>query len=799
MKKYTYYIYSLAVAVMMLAATGAKAQSWDFSYVSDADKANLAADTDGWEYETSNNRYKNKTTYDAAPLKANGAELQITKGLLFTAGVADAVRVDIKGKRISLNKAGTTITIENLKAGMTLTMSCKSSSSTTARAINTTNITAVSGSFGTPTTDSQTNVGTVTADGAVTLQTTGGMYVYSISISDAGGTTPGGSTGDGDHSSVLNLAGKQARLITAGNVAKYYNTENVGSIDIDKAAGTVTVTPKQGDWTDVYTKSVSSITFGGSGLNSIGSSVSGWGVEIIEAQGWNESVYAKWQPVDGATSYAVYIKGGQYADYTRVDRELVRNYGTYGRVDVPGLPAGTGYELKIVPVIGGAESADMFGLATNMTVRAYDRSGFAHLNYSGVGAYNDDGTLKENARVIYVTAQTAKTVSLDVVTGKNNKTETFTGLQAIITAYQKGLETRPLAVRFIGQIKDTDMDRFDSKAEGLQIKGKNNTIAMNITIEGIGDDATVWGFGFLLRNAVSVELRNFAIMLCMDDCVSLDTDNKYCWVHHLDLFYGKTGGDSDQAKGDGTIDVKGDSQYITIAYNHMFDSGKSSLCGMTGESGPNYIDYHHNWFDHSDSRHPRVRTMTVHVWNNYYDGCAKYGVGATMGSSVFVEGNFFRHTKDPMMISKQGTDAKGDGTFSGEDGGMIKSYGNVYAEKGASSNYTAITHKASAANFDCYEAASRDEQVPATFKTLAGGTAYNNFDTDSKLMYSYTPTPAIDVPAAVTGYYGAGRMNKGDFKWTFNNAADDTDYGVVKALKTALENYKTTLVGVFGE
>ena len=131
MKKYTYYIYSLAVAVMMLAATGAKAQSWDFSYVSDADKANLAADTDGWEYETSNNRYKNKTTYDAAPLKANGAELQITKGLLFTAGVADAVRVDIKGKRISLNKAGTTITIENLKAGMTLTMSCKSSVSYT--------------------------------------------------------------------------------------------------------------------------------------------------------------------------------------------------------------------------------------------------------------------------------------------------------------------------------------------------------------------------------------------------------------------------------------------------------------------------------------------------------------------------------------------------------------------------------------------------------------------------------------------------------------------------------------------
>ena len=399
--------------------------------------------------------------------------------------------------------------------------------------------------------------------------------------------------------------------------------------------------------------------------------------------------------------------------------------------------------------------------------------------------------------MIYVTAQTAKTVSLDVITGSGGKKETFTGLQAIITAYQKGLETRPLAVRFVGLIKDTDMDRFDSKAEGLQVKGKNNTIPMNITIEGIGDDATVHGFGFLLRNAVSVELRNFAIMLCMDDCISLDTDNKYCWVHHIDLFYGKSGSDSDQIKGDGTIDVKGNSQYITVSYNHMFDSGKSSLCGMTGESGPNYIDYHHNWFDHSDSRHPRIRTMTVHVWNNYYDGCAKYGVGATMGSNVFVENNYFRHTKDPMMISMQGTDAKGNGTFSGEDGGMIKSYGNVYAEKGASSNYTPITHNASAVNFDCYEAATRDEQVPASFKTVAGGTTYSNFDTDSKLMYSYTPVPAEDVPAVVTGYYGAGRLNKGDFKWSFNNAAEDTNYDLITSLKEAVVSYKGTLVGWF--
>ena len=96
----------------------------------------------------------------------------------------------------------------------------------------------------------------------------------------------------------------------------------------------------------------------------------------------------------------------------------------------------------------------------------------------------------------------------------------------------------------------------------------------------------------------------------------------------MDYFYGNTGGDSDQAKGDGTVDLKGGTKYVTISYNRFWDSGKSSLCGMGGDDA-NYITYHHNWFDHSDSRHPRIRCMSVHIWNNYYDGVAKYGVGAT--------------------------------------------------------------------------------------------------------------------------------------------------------------------------
>ena len=524
-------------------------------------------------------------------------------------------------------------------------------------------------------------------------------------------------------------------------------------------------------------------------------------VEVIEARGWMESAYVKFMLVDGAKNYNVYVKGGQYADYTKIDAQLVRNYGTYGRADAVGLQAGT-YAMKIVPVSAeGSEMTAQENTVSDLEVRNYPREGFAFINgCPAPGAYNSDGTLKAGAKVFYVTKNTAKTITTTVKTGsKDSNITTCTGIQTIIDAYQKGYDTTPVAFRFIGLITVDDLDHISSSAEGLQVKGKKADSELNMTFEGIGDDATLYGFGFLVRNAKSVEFRNFAIMRCMDDAISLDTDNSNIWVHHTDQFYGKHGS-GDHAKGDGATDVKSDSKYVTVSYNRFWDTGKSNMFGMKSESGPNYISYDHNWFDHSDSRHPRVRTMSVHVWNNYFDNCGKYGVGATSGASVFVENNYFLKTKKPILASQQGTDAQGSGTFSGEDGGMIKSYGNYFDK--TISNFKYYTQNAPASTgYDAYETATRDEQVPATEVTKKGGTPYNNFDTDASLMYPYTPAAAADVPALVTGYYGAGRMNHGDFTYTFrdNVGNDDTDSAYDTTLGSLLDNYQSTLVGFFGD
>lgn len=587
------------------------------------------------------------------------------------------------------------------------------------------------------------------------------------------------------HAVARNSKVNQMYVTTKSGDVKYYNTADLTSVKFegDKAI----ITPKSGSENDEYNASVQAIRFakkadqGESGDIDNPAGV----IQITEAKGWQESAYLKWAPFEGASSYNVYV------DDKKIDAQLVRQYKSYYRADVLGLKEGT-YSVKVVPV--NAEGKEIAGAntASNLVVQSYNREGFAHFKYAGVGAYNNDGTLKAGAKVLYITAKTAKTVSTTVNTGKQ---ETITGLQSIIDAYSKGKDKTPIAFRIIGKVNLSDLDHISSSAEGLQIKGAK----MNMTFEGVGDDATVYGFGFLLREAESVEFRNFAIMRCLDDAMSLDTKNSHVWIHNMDLFYGKKGSAADQAKGDGTVDIKGDSKYVTVAYNRFWDNGKASMCGMKSETGENWITYHHNWFDHSDSRMARVRTMSVHMYNNYYQHNDVYGIGATSGSSIFMESNYFDAVKRPIMSSLQGTDAMGDGTFSGEKGGLIKAYGNVFANKPA--NFSYIPYAENNTSFDAYEVSDPSEQVPASVKTLVGGTSYNNFDTNSSLMYAYTADKAEDVPSIVEGFYGAGRLNHGDIDFVIPDETVVTNghQQPWPALASILDAYTSGVVKVFGE
>ena len=518
---------------------------------------------------------------------------------------------------------------------------------------------------------------------------------------------------------------------------------------------------------------------------------------IQEAVGWTEAASVKWTPVAGASRYDVYVTGGGLTNQ-KIGDPLIRQYASGWRADIPGLKAGS-YTIKVAPVVSGKEGAGT--TSAPVTVTSHDRSGFAFSGGRTPGAYKLDGTPMTGAVILYVTQNSKDTVSMSVVTGSSSTT--CKGLQTILDAYKKGKDDRPLIIRIVGTVTDP------SYLLGGDLVIENSNLATgHVTLEGIGDDAVVNGWGIRVKNASNVEIRNLAVMLVDSDegdDIGLQQGNDHVWVHNCDLFYGLPGSDADQVKGDGSLDCK-KSTDVTFSYNHFWDNGKSNLLGLSeGDTSDLHITYHHNWYDHSDSRHPRVRYYSAHVYNNYYDGNSKYGVGSTLGSSVFVEANYFRNCKHPMLTAGQGTDLwtgtaydhASKGTFSGENGGTIKAWNNHIEGAERFAAYGNDSFPGTTAEFDAYVVAKRTDLVPATVKAYKGGAIYNNFDMNSSTMYSYTPDAPEAAKTKVVAL--AGRIGGGDFKWTFDNAVDDSDAGLNAPLKAALVAYKSGIVHIQGE
>lgn len=540
--------------------------------------------------------------------------------------------------------------------------------------------------------------------------------------------------------------------------------------------------------------------FGVAALLAISAPLSAFAFQLNSAGGDAESVYATWSPVAGATAYNVVYSGPDFTD-RQADTQLIRQYPDDIRVDIPGLAAGE-YSMKVVALDPNGQALDESQITT-LEVRGAIREGFAFTGGNIPGAYNSDGTLKDGANILYITKNNVNTVTLDVVKDKKGNTATQTGLTNILSAIGKGYHKTPLDVRIIGTISETDVEGLKD-GNYLNLQGSNATDRRleNITIEGIGTDATLYGYGICFKRTRNIEIKNVGIMLFGDDAISMDTDNGNIWLHNIDFFYGKPGKDKDQVKGDGSIDMKYRSTDITIDHNHFFDSGKVMGCGgTTGETENLRITFHHNWFDHADSRCPRLHYTTAHVYNNYYDGVPTYCIGNTTESSAFVESNYFRNCKRPIMISGQGTDSYDEatgtytlkGTFSGQDGGMTKAYNNVFA---GTITPKLVYHTQHATQFDAYLATSRDEQLPSSITSVKGTWAYNNFDTAAEMYASEPDAPEL-LPELITSH--AGRLGQGDFKWHFDNAVDDESHDVNQPLKDAILNYTTKLVAIQGE
>ncbi|MFK3980382.1 cellulose binding domain-containing protein [Micromonospora sp. NPDC050397] len=191
-------------------------------------------------------------------------------------------------------------------------------------------------------------------------------------------------------------------------------------------------------------------------------------------------------------------------------------------------------------------------------------------------------------------------------------------------------------------------------------------VRSNKTILGTGSNATINGCGFNINGDRNVIIRNLNFRGWDDDAINVQESATNIWIDHNSFTDGY----------DGAVDVKRGSDFVTISWNRVYGHDKSMLLGHSDDNasqdtGHLRVSYHHNWFDGSGQRHPRVRFGNpVHVYNNYYNNISGYGVASTEGAGVLVEGNYFENTDDPYHL---GEGDSGPGTLVARNNHFVNS------------------------------------------------------------------------------------------------------------------------------
>lgn len=193
-------------------------------------------------------------------------------------------------------------------------------------------------------------------------------------------------------------------------------------------------------------------------------------------------------------------------------------------------------------------------------------------------------------------------------------------------------EKKPLIINVSGTI---------TLEEGMYI------VASHKTIRGVGSSAKIVQGGLSLRKIKNVIIQNIHFLNIPDDAVKITDGSLHIWVDHCTFEKG----------GDGLVDISGGSSLVTVSWNHFKKHVKTMLIGSRDNSpvdpGRLKTTVHHNFFEGTEMRHPRVRYGRVHVFNNYYLNNG-YGIASTTEGRVFVEGNYFEGVKESWVTSLLG-------------------------------------------------------------------------------------------------------------------------------------------------
>jgi len=174
-------------------------------------------------------------------------------------------------------------------------------------------------------------------------------------------------------------------------------------------------------------------------------------------------------------------------------------------------------------------------------------------------------------------------------------------------------------------------------------------VASNKTIIGLGSTAAITGHGLIITGVQNVIVRNIAFSNAAINSITIEVNAHHVWVDHCS-FTNAT---------DTLMDIKRHANYVTVSWNHFTNTLETILQGHDcafDDTGFLKATFHHNWFDGTQTRHPRTRYADPnHVYNNYYLNIPGYGVASTCNAHTLVEGNYFQNVPHLLHSARAAT------------------------------------------------------------------------------------------------------------------------------------------------
>ncbi|MGY1522937.1 pectate lyase family protein [Streptomyces sp. MN3] len=194
----------------------------------------------------------------------------------------------------------------------------------------------------------------------------------------------------------------------------------------------------------------------------------------------------------------------------------------------------------------------------------------------------------------------------------------------------------------------------------------------NVTIVGVGSGAVFDQLGIHIREASNIVIQNVTVRNVKKsgsptsnggDAIGMESDVRNVWVDHVTLE--ASGGESEGY--DGLFDMKDNTQYVTLSYSVLRNSGRGGLIGSSESDRSNgYVTFHHNLYENIDSRAPLLRGGIAHMYNNHYKRLNESGINSRAGARAKVDNNYFEDSKDVL------------GTFYTDEAGYWQVGGNVF-------------------------------------------------------------------------------------------------------------------------